>query len=65
MHSGGVENGHAYQDLLLACEVRRRCGTAAQPESTIPDLAKLYHNSPRYLHGYQHKRLEVLEFHLT
>lgn len=52
MHCGGVENGHAYQDLLLACEVRKRCGTAPQPEKITLDLAKLYHNSPVYLHGY-------------
>lgn len=52
MHFGGVENGRAYQDLLLACEVRRRCGIVARPENTSPDLAKLCHNSPVYLHGY-------------
>lgn len=52
MLSGGVENGHAYQDLQLSCEVKRRCGIAAKPEKIVPDLAKLCHNSPVYLYEY-------------
>ena len=47
----GVENGHANQDLQLACKARRRCGIAVQPENIIPHLAKLCHNSPVYLRG--------------
>ena len=52
MRFGGVEYGHAYQDLPLARAVSRRCGIAARPENTIPDLAKLCHNPPIYLHGH-------------
>ena len=50
---GGVVNGHACQDLPLAYEVKQCCLIAAQPESTIPDWAKLCHNSRVYLHGFQ------------
>lgn len=50
-HFGGVGNGHAYQDLQLAREEKRHCGIAVPPEGTIPDWAKLCHNSPVYLQG--------------
>lgn len=46
----GVENGHGYQDLQLACEVKRRCGIAGKPERIVPGLAKLCHSSPVYLY---------------
>ncbi len=49
MPFGDVENGHAYQDLPLASEVKPCCEIAAQPESIIPDLAKLCHSFPIYL----------------
>ena len=64
MHFGGVANEHASQDLPLSCEMKRCCEIAAQPESTIPDLAKLCHNFPGYLHESQHSSIK-LHFHLT
>ena len=64
MHFGGVANEHACQDLPLVSEMKRRCEVAAQPESTIPDLAKLCHNFPKYLHQSQHSSIKP-HFHLT
>ena len=64
MHFGGVANEHACQDLPLVCEMKRRCGIAAQPESTIPDSAKQFHNFPEYLYQSQHSSIK-LHFHLT
>lgn len=60
MNFGGAENGHAYPDLLLACEATIRCGIAAQPESTILGLAKRCHNSPVYLQNVSISSLSCL-----